>query len=281
MSENKIDYLSNLLETFDKLESCDITGRILYKPLYDYFMILIKELGAQRCGLDEKDLKQQLKTRWDNIRWCLEFIEDPKIWDETIYMLHEIRRRIEHDDFYNPTETQLTNIRNIAPDFRDWIIHVTNEYYKKSKDFTIRETFNHQFNIHNAKALRMVHEYGAKPPFVDNPHLVPEFEESSYEKISKLAILLEKRTREIIKLEDINNSDFENLIKFVEIISNLEGKEEILLMNSVCPKCGGEIQTTQEYFGGNTEDQPEPDGVFVRVGCQECDYYIDQETIYI
>lgn len=281
MSENKIDNLPNLLETFDKLESCDMSGRISYKPLYDYFMILIKELGVQRCGLDEKDLKQQLKTRWDNIRWCLEYIEDPKNWDRTIYMFHEIRRKIEHDDFYNPTKTQLSDIRKIAPDFKDWIIRVTDEYYKKSKNFTIRDTFDHLFNVYNSKALRIVHEYGAIPPYVDNPHLIPEFEESSYNKISGLEILLEQRVRDIIKLEDIDKSDFENLIKFVQIISTFEGREEILLMNSVCPKCGGKIQETQECFGGNTEDQPEPDGFFVRVGCQECDYYIDQETIYI
>lgn len=281
MDESKKDSFLNLLDTFDKLNSIEVSGRISYKPLYDYFMIIIKELGVERCGFDEKDMNHQLKARWDSIKWYLDKVEDSKTWNKIIYCLHEIRRQVEHDDFYNPSAKQLKLIREKSPEFKIWMMRVTNDYYKITKDFSFKESFCFEANFFVNKANRIIHEYGDKTPYVDNPHIIDENEVSDYNKISELLQIVKLSSNDIARLDDIQISDLKNLIKLVHLISNFEGKEEILLMNSVCPKCGDEIKETQEYFGGRTESQPEPDGIYLRIGCQGCDYYIHDDTIYI
>lgn len=72
--------------------------------------------------------------------------------------------------------------------------------------------------------------------------------------------------------------NLEKLIQIAKIISDFKGKEEILLRYSICPKCGGKVRETQRRFGG-TEDDPMPDGVYLRVGCEKCDYELHSETI--
>jgi uncharacterized protein with PIN domain len=85
----------------------------------------------------------------------------------------------------------------------------------------------------------------------------------------------------IKNLEDTKRSDLESLIQLVKIVNNFKGREEVLLRFSVCPKCGGKIEETEHYVGGDTEDQPEPTGVYIRVGCQKCDYLIHDDIIDI
>jgi len=280
MTEKKDDY-SRLLEIFDDLELSDIhSRRLAYKPLYDFFNKLILEVGVGLCNLDENSLQTtHLQVRWKNIKYCLKFIEDPIIWDNTINTIHNIRSKVEHTDKSGPKKEQLLELRNKAPEFKIWIIKTAREYYKKSNNFTFMQGFNHLSNSFIGDAKVILHEYGEDPPYAATFDYSMEFKQYPYNKIIELNLIIEERLNKILKLEDFDRSDLENLIKLVEIISHFKGKEEVLLDNSICPKCGGKIETTNNYFGGSESD-PEPNGVYWRIGCNKCDYIIEDDTEY-
>ena len=284
MTEKKDDHHSRLLELFDNLGLKDIyERRVAYKPLYEYFQKLILEIGVRLCGLNQNSLRiAHLKTRWENIKYCLGYIEDPRVWEDLINKVNNIRQKVEHNDYYDPKQNELIEIRNKAPKFKEWIIRVAKEYYKKwkSKDFTFKEAFYHLSNRYIEEAEWILQEYGKNPPYAATSDYALDLEEYSYPQLSELTVVLKKRLKKVAKLEDIERSDLEILIQIVKIISHFKGKEEILLRYSICPKCGGKIKETQRYLGG-TYDDPEPDRIYYRVGCEKCDYVLHSEIIDI
>ena len=70
MNEGKPDFYSDLLKTFDTLSLDSIhERRMASKPLYDFFMLLLKEVAITFLDLDKNSLSTyQLKTRWENIK---------------------------------------------------------------------------------------------------------------------------------------------------------------------------------------------------------------------
>lgn len=282
MTEKENNEYTKILKTFDILKLDNIhKRRTAYKPLYDYFQRIVMKVGVALCNLDQNSLiTSPLKARWKNIEYCLSYIEDPKIWDDLINEMYKIRNKVEHDDYYDPKLERLTEIRKKAPEFKDWIIRVAKEYHKKSSKFTFRKSFYQLSNRYINEAEGIIQEYGENTPYTVKLDHSTELEEHPYQQLFELPRVLRKRLKNITKLEDIKRSDLEKLVQIVEILSYLKGKEEILLRYSVCPKCGGEIKETQEYFGG-TPDDPEPDGAHYRVGCKKCDYELHSETIYI
>ncbi len=279
MTQNEDQY-SKILNIFDDFKLDDIlVRRYACKPLWDYFQKIILEVGVDFCDLDSNSLKiSHLKTRWENIKYCLEYVDDPKIWDNTINEMHNIRSKVEHNDEYYPKKDRLLELRTRAPEFKDWIIRTTGEYYKQSNDFTLKEGYYHLSNRYIDIAKSIIHEYGSDPPHTAKLDYLNE--PDKYSQIPELMETLKARLKKIAKLEDIERLDLENLIKIVEIVSDFNGKEYVLLSFSVCPKCGGKIEDTDQYFG-ETEYDPEPDGLVYRVGCEKCDYELHSEIIYI
>lgn len=278
--ENKHDP-SRYLEIFDTLKLNDVCERrTAYKPLYEFFQKLILEVGVELCELNRNSLKTfHLKSRWDTIKCCLSYIEDPEIWDGVIYEISNIRQKVEHNDYCDPKPTRLAEIRKKAPNFKEWILKVAEEYYKKSKNFTFKEAFYRLSKWYIDEANCIIQEYSKNPPYVAKLDYPVEFEDS-YEQISELMKELQERLKSIAKLEDIEHLDLEKLIQIVKIISHFKGKEKILLKYRTCPKCGGKIKETREYFGG-TPDYPEPDGIYIQISCEKCGYEVYSETINI
>jgi len=279
MTQNEDQY-SKILNIFDDFKLDDIlVRRYACKPLWDFFQKIILEVGVDLCDLDRNSLKiSHLKTRWENIKYSLVYVEEPKIWDETINEMHNIRSKVEHNDEYSPEKERLLVLRDKAPAFKEWIIRTAKDYYRLSNNFTLKEGYDHLSNRYIDIARFIIHEYGSNPPHtakLDYP-----YEADKYSQISELMETLKARSKKIVDLEDIERLDLENLIKLVDIISDFKGKESVLLSFSVCPKCGGKIETTNKYYG-ETEYDPEPDGLIYRVGCDECDYEQHSEVIYL
>ena len=281
MASKEKDEYSRLLEIFDSQDLDDVHGRrTAYNPLYDYFQKLTVHIGIEFCGLKKEVFNNyQLNGRWGVICNCLILIEDPKKWNDLIKKLSKIRNGVEHNDSYDPDKDQLLKIRKDTEDFTEWIVEVAKEYYKKSKDFTFKEHFYIASKKYIERAESIIQEYGEEPPYITKLNSFMEFEEIPYQQLPELIKSLEERLKNIAKLEDIERSDLEVLIQLVKIISNLKGREEILISYPVCPKCGGEIKETQHYSGGGPEDPPSE--VYIRVGCQKCDYLIHDESIDI
>lgn len=268
-----------ILKTFDGLKLDNIhERRMACKPLHDYFCQLIRFAGVNYCELDESHLKiASLKSRWENIKSCLEYVEDPTPWNQIVDDLHKTRVTIEHNDHEDAEKEMLLKIRKEAPKFKNWILKVSKDYRLQSKNYTFTDTFykHSRHSIFDAKMI--LAEFGNNTPYAVRDDIELE---DTYQQLPILVQLLEERIQST-KFENIEMKDLETLIKIVKIVSNFKGNEGILISNGICPKCGEEIKYTETPFGGGTEYRPEPDGFFLRTGCQKCDYELQQETIYI
>lgn len=274
------DNLALILKAFDELKLDNIhKRRMACKPLHDYFLQLIRHTGINYCEIEKSFINMaSLKSRWENIKYCLEYVDDPKPWDETVDAVHKIRVKVEHSDHYDPQADILLKIREEAPKFKNWLLKVSMEYKLQSKNYTFIDTF-YKYSEHYITEAKMIcSEFGENTPYAVRAEF--DFSKDTYQQIPILRNYLKKRMQ-LSKLENIEVQDLENLIKLVKIVCNFRGNEESLMSNGICPKCGAEIKQTQSYFGGGKEYKPEPDGVFIRVGCQKCDYEIHQDTIYI
>jgi len=112
MGQDKDEYFL-MLKAFDELKLDNIhERRMACKPLHDYFLQLIRFTGMNFCDIEESFIKMaSLKSRWENIKYCLEYIEDPKPWDQIVDGLHNIRVQVEHRDHYDPKKKSLLKIR--------------------------------------------------------------------------------------------------------------------------------------------------------------------------
>ena len=270
----KIQEYQDLLDAFDSQNLDNVTSRrMAHKPLYDYFQRLLREAGVKNCGLDDNALKNtHLKVRWRHIKSCLKRIENPDKWDALINSMHNIRSKIEHNDYYDPKESSLNEIRGKITEFTSWIINVSEKYYKKSNNFTFKETFFRNLNLYIEKADIILEEYcndSSKERPIDFSDYCNELSEVMSASINRL--------NEIRKLEDIQRPDLENLIKMAEITSRFDAKEDVLLELAICPQCGGEIKEIQELTGPTVDS--EPHGFYYRVGCQNCGYLLHAEYI--
>lgn len=283
MTQENDDFLE-ILETFDRQRLNNIPARrTAYKPLYDYFQKLLMEIEVEFCNLKQETLQNyQLNTRWAIIKDHLiyiepNFIEESKNWDKLIKDMYDIRNGVEHKDYYDPKKETLENIRLKAPNFTKWLVRAAKEYYKISTNFTFKQSFYIMSKRYLHEAQTIFEEYGEIPPYVLNSDYSIELGNSPYQQFSELVISLSERIKK--NLEDVERDDLEKLIQLVKIIYNFKGKEQVLRQFYICPRCGGKIKETESYYGGNTEDKPEPDGSHIRVGCQNCDYSIDNKFI--
>ena len=273
------DNYSENLEIFDKLEKNSMhKRRTAVKPLYDYFQRILLEVGVKFCGIKPELLKSHLERRWEIIKSYLSYIEEPTDWDSLINKICTLRHGVEHNDYYNPDMRKLLDIREKAPKFKEWVFRVGREYYKKSKHFTIKEVFYHLSSWYISEAESISNEYGKEPYIATLGHSL-DMEGDFYPQLPKLVKILKERVNHIIKLEDIIPSDLENLVNLIKIISNIKGREKVLLHYSICPKCGGKIKEITSHFG-STLESPEPEGFYYIVGCERCDYKLHEETIY-
>jgi hypothetical protein len=251
------------------------------KPLHDFFQLLLREVGVTLLGLDKNSLGiYHLKTRWENIKILLSYIEEPKAWDDLVNEMNNIRQRVEHDDYYDPRPEELKKIRGKLPGFKEWILHVGREYYKKSKNLTFKQSFYRILAHHVREADWLIQEYGETTPHVAKSDSSIFTGKESYAELKELVEASKKWLNGASEMGELQHSDLNNLISLIRIISRIRGKEETLLSYSVCPKCGGKIVETQREFGGS-EYRPEPTGFICRVGCEKCDYELYRETIDI
>lgn len=274
-----------LLQLFDTLKKDDTySRRIAYKPLYEFFARLIILVGHKCCDIKIESLNDQfgsLKPLWDRVKAFLALVDtDTKKWDELVGTIHNIRRDVEHSPTADPNLYLLEDIRKKAPEFRNWSIEAGKHYLKKSKHFTFKIAFFKIVDSTIDDANRLVSEFG------ETPYLAKIREEEEYTEIPVLIKRLRERERqeetslrEKTSLQEIKHTDLLDLTRLIELVSKFMGVETGLLANSVCPKCGGKIKDST-YQHSPKYDEP-PTSFTYRVGCEKCDYELNNETIDI
>ena len=278
---NRIEeILTDILHTFDSFDlDKEYQRRTSVKSLWDYFRILVLEIGVHFCGLNRNSLKHyHLKTRWDIVKSCLEQIGDATRWDESVHALHNMRSSIEHTDYKVPSKTALLQIRERIPEFKDWILKAGKQYYKESKGFSFIKKYSLLSRWYIGRADWMINQFGEKTPYCLEGEIVLPSEKHPYIKMKPLRDSLESRNREVVGINDLTQRDLDELVELVTIVERLDARESVLLQQNVCPKCGGKITSTHRGVGGSSDD-PVPSAIIYRIGCEKCDYVIHSDTI--
>lgn len=268
------------LDSYDDLPKEDsVTRRIASKPLYNYFQILLLEVGVRLCNCDRNRLSDfHLKTRWNEIKRVLSRDEtETNRWDNIIHLINGIREKVEHNDYYDPSIKDLEKVREKALEFTSWITTTAKSYYHKSGGFSLLQSFRYRLFEYKDKAKWKLEEYGEKPQIATGYH--DDFEKVTYRNLPDIIEQTEERLRETKTIKDITKSDIELLIGLVEFIAEFRCREEIAISKAICPKCGGKITETSQYIGGGYEEPPSE--VYYRVGCEKCDYMLHDETFSI
>jgi ssDNA-binding Zn-finger/Zn-ribbon topoisomerase 1 len=268
--------LNDFLKAFDKCSLDNLVERrMVYKALYDYFMIIIKNIGSQFLGLDENTLQSyQLKSRWEMAKIHLAIIENPNQWDILISELQNIRSKVEHKDLHDPDPDRLNHIREKAPEFKKWIEKVGIEYYKKSKDFTFKDFFYRMIKSYCLEAEWLYDKYGGATPFVAKSGYPTVSGKEAYKELKNAADALKKKLENLSAEEKLEWQDLDDLINIIKTVAEIKAKEEMLIINSTCPKCGGKIIEKENYYG----DAETSMGLKYEIGCDSCDYVMHSES---
>lgn len=271
--------LTDILHTFDSFNlDKKYERRASVKPLYDYFQTVVLEVAVHFCGIIRKVLKRYfLPVRWKIIKGCLGEIEDPERWDEMISALQKMRSKTEHTPYWHPSKTALLQIRKKAIGFRDWMIRVGKQYYRESKGFSIIQRYSLLSKLYIGQADRMIHLFGDEIPYCAKREFALPGKEHPYERLEPLMEAIESRNREINSVKDLTQEDLINLVELIKIAERLDARESVFLQQNICPKCGGKITQTQRTVGGSEDSMPHT--IIYRIGCNNCDYELDTETI--
>jgi hypothetical protein len=281
MAEKEAGLMHKYLETYDDLQKEDfVSRRTASKPLYDYFQRLLLEIGVRLCDYKRERFSNfHLKTRWTEIKKAVSQIDEKATnnWDNIIFLINNIREKVEHDDDYDPPIKDLEKVREKAPEFHKWVINAGKRYYQESESFSLLQSFRYRLFEYKNYAEWILEEYGENPHIASEYGYIDKFKDVTYKNLPDIIEQTEKRSKEIDNIKDITKDDFDLLIGLVEFIAEFRCRESNLISKAICPKCGGKITDTGQYVGGGSEEPPS--GVYRRVGCEKCDYILHEETI--
>jgi len=271
--------LDRILASFDSIDLDDeYKRRLAVKPLYDFFQIALLEVGNQMCGLYRNSLRNcHLEARWIAVKSVLEIIGDASRWDKLVRTIHNERMSSEHNDYSSPSKQALLDVRKQAGEFADWVLDLGQRYYKESKGFTFIQEFAASSRWYVGQAERILSELGETPPFCVKEDFYLAGFENSYNRLKALNDAVDTRSLAVRSVNELTKEDLSNLVNLIRIVERVDANESVMLSQSKCPKCGGNIVETEKYVGGLEAE--EPNAIFYRVGCDKCDYVFDTETI--
>lgn len=174
----------------------------------------------------------------------------------------------------------MDRIREQILDFKRWIISTGKKYKKESSGFSFIQKFFELCRWYSVEAERIFSQYGENPPYTMKIDTLSSNVKNQYTKLKLLTERLSKRIQQINDITDIQKSDLTDLANLIKEIERIDAKENVLLHFGKCSNCGGNIIETQRSVGGNIDD-PMPTAITYRLGCEKCDYTINEDTIDI
>jgi hypothetical protein len=135
---------SILLDIFDQLNLEEIgPRRIAVYILEDYYGKVMADLGRENLGIDGRMREMNLKSQWGKIKVRIQSLDRHSIPDEYHSIapsLKEIRDNVAHDYDYEPPKSHLENLREYAPQWKDWLTDQAHEYQEVRQELSARQT---------------------------------------------------------------------------------------------------------------------------------------------
>ncbi len=272
--------LDRNLAIFDKLDLDDpYERRVAVKPLIDFYQLLILEVGVTSCHLLRDTMNNySLNSRWNAVKHYLELIEkNPSEWDQTISSIQKIRGRNEHNDDYIPNSQTLRDVREKAPQFREYLLSAGEEYLSQSLGLSTIDQYKRLTHEYSFRSDSIRGQYGATIPKSTEEDPSAEFEIDEHLVILRDEILV--RLPQLNSIHDLEGDDLNQLIALAREVERIEARESVYLRFGRCPKCGKNIIESRQQIGGSPEEPP--DAVYYRLGCGICDFVVFDEIIEI
>jgi hypothetical protein len=271
------------LRSFDSLDLNDpYIRKVAYKLLYDPLKSLLVEVGSKLLGIRKGTLRSyaSLKLRWKIIKDVVQqenltSLEELEKWSQLINEVDNVRQKAAHNENYYPSLDQLKRIREEIPNFCKRLIFVG----EKLSNLPFKEQFCYRLRYYLFLAERVSKEFNEDSYISQRitPLLLPLFPSKDYTLPNLIAA--SKKVLNELKKRDAKGNDLDLLVQLGNFISYFNGAESMLLSFNKCPKCGGNIKIKETYFGGSIEDAPT--GVTYRIGCEKCNYTLNEETFDI
>lgn len=285
MTKNEDKHPNFYLEGYKMFEnrlSDENSRNFAYQLLYKWYFHWIK-IAAKFCELPKSAIEYHAINRtWGRVREILES-ENKTVkfdgWNNIFKNMAHYRDPIAHKLSGDPpSEKEILKWRHSAENFPKFLTNPIRNYRKSLPTVKMANHLAELVEKYIWRADSLLREYGKEDiPFVlHDPYA---FDDSfDYSDLPDVIKRLKTKIRKIDNITKYSLNDISDIIKIVEFISIFRGREYTYIEKSVCPKCGGEIQETSSYYGGNEMD-PEPTGLTYRVGCNKCDYTLNVETI--
>ncbi len=270
--------LQEYLDSFDRAKLGTIPERrAAFKHLHDYYYRLIKEAAVRFFYIHENTVKNAaINLCWTILGPSLLTCEEYDEWTGIILKIAKIRNsKTEHVDFdSDPGSDDLKMLREEAPKFRNWLINIGKEYHSNADNFKLKTAYSESLEWFSEKAEILLRTY-------ENRLELPQIEQN---KLKEVASTLEQAKKILAKIpseQDLTKDDLQTLINLIKSVYEFEGRVDTLLSLSICPLCGGKITDKTTYSYSSNDEDAEPIGVRMRVGCERCDYTLadDYSTI--
>jgi len=131
----------DIFETLDMAEQGE--RRLKAYTMVDYYCRVISEVSTEYLGLKGDMRTDSLKEQWEQCRTRLQALDDfsvPDDYSKAIYRLHSIRNDVAHDYQKNPSKSQLEHVRDVAADWRSWLIKQAEKYDEVKGELDARKT---------------------------------------------------------------------------------------------------------------------------------------------
>lgn len=137
MIDNEIG--QEYLDQFDTLDIAEKPQRrVGVYVLKEFYATVMVEVGREYLSIEESINRKPIKELWG---LSLARIESLYGYSNTDFAsndlfsgLSEYRRQSHHNTDYNPPIRQLEELRDLAPDWRDWLLKYGKKYYKYEKE---------------------------------------------------------------------------------------------------------------------------------------------------
>ncbi|WP_160135850.1 hypothetical protein [Halococcus salsus] len=138
------DIAQEHLDIYDELDMAERGERRLRAyTMVDYYCKVVSEVSTAYLGLKGDIRTDSLKEQWERCRSRLQALDDfevPSDYSKAIYNLHSIRNDVAHDYQKNPSTSELEQIRDVAADWRSWLIEKAEEYDEVKGELDARKT---------------------------------------------------------------------------------------------------------------------------------------------
>ncbi|MFC7130546.1 hypothetical protein [Haloferax chudinovii] len=134
----------SLLSLFDQLDTEEVADRrigvYILEDVYGKFMA---DIGREYFGLDDKMRDMNLMSQWGKINVRIQSLDNQSVpgeYSSIAPSLKQIRDRVAHDYDYEPPAGRIADLRELAPEWKEWLTEQAIEYHEVEREQDARQT---------------------------------------------------------------------------------------------------------------------------------------------